>query len=54
MKKAASIFAVLLMSVGLFASCESETSVEDSDALYDVQIEAHIDDKAGRETEGRP
>jgi hypothetical protein len=43
MKKAASIFAVLVMSVGLFTSCESETSVDDNDALYDVQVEASTD-----------
>lgn len=40
MKKAVSIFAVLVMSVGLFSSCESETSVKDNDALYDVQVQA--------------
>ncbi len=40
MKKAVSIFAVVLMSVGLFSSCESKTSVDDTDALYDVQVQA--------------
>ncbi len=43
MKKVASIFAVLVMSVGLFTSCESETSVTDNDALYDVQVQASND-----------
>lgn len=40
MKRVASIFAVAVMTIGLFASCESETSVNDSDALYDMQVEA--------------
>ncbi|MGB7393236.1 MAG: hypothetical protein WA913_02465 [Pricia sp.] len=43
MKKVASIFAVVVMSVGLFASCESETSIEDSDALYELEVEANRD-----------
>lgn len=37
MKKAVSIFAVLVMNVGLFSSCESDTNVADNDALYEVQ-----------------
>lgn len=41
MKKAVSIFAVVLMSVGLFSSCESETNVADNDALYDVEVQAN-------------
>jgi len=41
MKKVVSIFAVLVMSVGLFSSCESETNVDDSDALYDVQVQSN-------------
>ncbi len=40
MKKVVSIFAVVFMSVGLFSSCESETNVDDNDALYDVQIQS--------------
>ncbi|MGB6150958.1 MAG: hypothetical protein WBG48_03110 [Pricia sp.] len=43
MKKVASIFAVVVMSVGLFTSCESETNVEESDALYDVEVNAATD-----------
>lgn len=43
MKKVASIFAVVIMSVGLFTSCESETSVEDSDALYELDLRADRD-----------
>ncbi len=43
MKKAASIFAVLVMSLGLFTSCESDTSVADNDALYNVQVQASND-----------
>ena len=38
MKKVVSIFAVVVMSVGLFTSCESETNVDDSDALYEVDV----------------
>ena len=33
MKKVVSIFAVVVMSVALFTSCESETSVDDSDCI---------------------
>jgi len=40
MKKVVSIFAVVVMSVGLFSSCESETNVADNDALYDVQVQS--------------
>lgn len=43
MKKVASIFAVVVMSVGLFTSCESESNVDDSDALYDVEVNAGVD-----------
>lgn len=35
MKKAVSIFAVLVLSIGLF-SCEAESTSE-TDALYDIQ-----------------
>ncbi|WP_373517987.1 hypothetical protein [Pricia sp.] len=51
MKKVVSIFAVLVMSVGLFTSCESETNVEDNDALYDVEVQAS--DRAYNETTRR-
>ena len=37
MKKVASIFAVVMMSVGLFTSCEDDTNVADNDALYELQ-----------------
>ncbi len=40
MKKVVSIFAVVVMSVGLFSSCESETNVADDDALYNVEVQA--------------
>ncbi len=43
MKKAVSIFAVLVMSAGLFTSCESESNVDENDALYDVQVDATHD-----------
>lgn len=51
MKKAASIFAVLVMSVGLFTSCESETSVDDNDALYEVEVQASTDGDIVRTTQ---
>ncbi len=51
MKKAVSIFAVMVMSVGLFSSCESETNVDDNDALYDVQVQST--DRAYNETTRR-
>lgn len=50
MKKAASIFAVLVMSFGLFTSCESETSVNDNDALYNVEVQASTDGDLVRTT----
>lgn len=50
MKKVTSIFAVLVMSVGLFTSCESETNVTENDALYDVQVEASTDGDLHRTT----
>jgi len=34
MKKLMSIFAVVVMSIGLF-SCEAENTVEETDALYE-------------------
>ena len=37
MKKVASIFAVVMMSVGLFTSCEDDSNVAENDALYEVQ-----------------
>ncbi|MFK5972703.1 MAG: hypothetical protein QM485_05435 [Flavobacteriaceae bacterium] len=36
MKKAASIFAVVMMCIGMF-SCQPESSVEETQALYDLQ-----------------
>lgn len=52
MKKVVSIFAVVVMSVGLFTSCESETNVDDSDALYEVEVVASTDGDSLR-TAGR-
>ena len=47
MKKVASIFAVVVMAVGMF-SCQPESSVEETQALYDVQdINASDDDQTG-------
>ena len=43
MKKVVSIFAVALLTAGLFVSCESENNIEDSDALYNVEVEASTD-----------
>ncbi|HET8737499.1 MAG TPA: hypothetical protein VFM69_12970 [Pricia sp.] len=52
MKKAVSIFAVVVMSVGLFTACESETSIEESDALYELEVQAG--DGEMQEITGRP
>ena len=38
MKKVVSILAVAVMSVGLF-SCEVETSLEETDALFDTTLQ---------------
>lgn len=35
MKKAVSIFAVLVMSFGLFSSCEEDKNMEETQALYE-------------------
>lgn len=43
MKKLASIFAVVMMSVGLFASCEDDSNVAENDALYEVQDQTATD-----------
>ena len=51
MKKLASIFAVVVMSAGLFTSCESETNVDDSDALYEVEVNAAVDGTMLRTTQ---
>ena len=40
MKKVLSVFAVLVMSVGLF-SCEAESSVEETQALYEIDANDH-------------
>ncbi|MFD2606692.1 hypothetical protein ACFSSG_14400 [Euzebyella marina] len=42
MKKVASIFAVVVMSIGMF-SCEAENNVQDTDAVYDLNIDASVD-----------
>lgn len=44
MKKAVSIFAVLVMSFGLFSSCEEDSSMEETQALYE-NINAGGDDQ---------
>ena len=36
MKKVASILAVVVMAIGMF-SCQPESSVEETQALYDIQ-----------------
>jgi len=44
MKKAASILAVVLMTLGMF-SCQPESSVEETQALYDMQdVDANDND----------
>ena len=42
MKKVASILAVVVMSIGMF-SCEAENNVQDTDAVYDLNIDASVD-----------
>jgi len=42
MKKAVSIFAVLIMTFGMF-SCEAETNLEETDAVYELNIDAAVD-----------
>ncbi len=42
MKKAVSIFAVLVMTVGMF-SCEAETNLEETDAVYELNVDAATD-----------
>ncbi|MEX0291213.1 MAG: hypothetical protein AB3N14_19075 [Flavobacteriaceae bacterium] len=45
MKKVLSVLAVAVLSIGLF-SCEPETSVAETDALYDtIDIDASDDDE---------
>ena len=46
MKKAVSIFAVVVMALGMF-SCQPENSVEETQALYDIQdVDANDDDQS--------
>jgi len=42
MKKAVSIFAILIMTIGMF-SCEAETNLEETDAVYELNIDAAVD-----------
>lgn len=39
MKKALSILAVMVFSIGLF-SCEADTNIEETDALFEVEESA--------------
>ena len=50
MKRVASIFAVAAMTIGLFASCESENSIAENDALYELEVEASTDGDSVRTT----
>ncbi len=40
MKKALSILAVMVFSIGLF-SCEADTNIEETEALFDVEQNAN-------------
>lgn len=42
MKKALSIFAVMVFSIGLF-SCEADTNIEETDALFENIDESSCD-----------
>ena len=53
MKKAVSIFAVLVLTIGMF-SCEAETNLEETDALYELNVDAAVDgDDIETERRGR-
>ena len=51
MKKVVSIFAVLVMSVGLF-SCENDNSLAEDQALYE-NLEVQANDEVKSDTDGR-
>ncbi|WP_209400026.1 hypothetical protein [Pseudozobellia sp. WGM2] len=42
MKKVASIFAVVVMAIGMF-SCEAETNLEETEAVYKLNVDAATD-----------
>ncbi len=50
MKKVLSVFAVVVMSVGMF-SCEADSSVEETQALYENlnEIDASDDDQVSND-----
>ena len=50
MKKVASVFAVVVMSVGMF-SCEAETNLDETEAVYELNLQAGDGDHT--ETESR-
>lgn len=53
MKKAVSIFAVLIMTIGMY-SCEEETNLQETDAVYELNVDAAIDgDDYDTERRGR-
>ncbi|WP_411030964.1 hypothetical protein [Spongiimicrobium sp. 3-5] len=52
MKKAASILAVVVMSIGMF-SCESESSLEETQALYQDLGDENATDGQSTTTDGR-
>ena len=43
MKKVLSILAIMTFTIGLF-SCESDTNIEETEALFDVEQNASDDD----------
>ncbi len=46
MKKVISILAMIVLSIGLF-SCEAENNIEETEALYDIEIVDATDDDEG-------
>ena len=46
-----SLAAICLMVIGM-ASCEAETSLDETDALYDVELQANDDDSTGSTSKG--
>ena len=44
MKKVVSFAAICLMVLGM-TSCEAETSLDETEALYDIELQANDDDE---------
>jgi len=51
MKKVASILAVLVMTIGM-VSCETDNNLEETDALYELNVDATDGDNNDTERRG--